>query len=1312
MRRYGALQARNDYDFGTEWRRFRYSPVNELTQDKMRKKISELLAGDRILILDGATGTMIQRLGLDEEDFHSGPLSDIPGELRGNNECLNLTRPDLIRDIHRAYIRAGADIIESNTFSANRISQEEYGCAEFAFRMAFEGAAIAREAADEAMSSGDRTVLVAGSIGPTSRSLSLSPDMNDPAFRPVSFDEMALAYSEQMRGLMLGGADLLLIETCFDALNVKTALYALSGLLEDPGIRSDAGIRERLSDDGHFPVIISVSVSDRSGRTLTGQTIEAFYASVRHYPLSAFGLNCSLGAEEIHPLLKEVAGFAECAVSCYPNAGLPDGMGGYAETPHEMAAAVRKMAEDGLLNIAGGCCGTTPEYISAIAEAVRDCPARKRPENGAVRPLTVSGLEAVRIDLKNNNFTNIGERTNVAGSRKFARLIAAGQTGEALQIAAEQIENGASVIDINMDDAMLDSTAEMTRFVRSLSNDPAVAKAALMIDSSHWETILAGLKNAQGKSIVNSISLKEGEEELVRKAREIHALGAAMVVMAFDEQGQATTFARKTEICGRAYRILTSEAGIPSEDIIFDVNVLAIGTGIEEHDLYAVDFIKAIGWIKENLPGALTSGGVSNLSFSFRGNNPVREAMHSAFLYHAIQAGLDMAIVNPGMLQIYDEIEPDLLRRVEDVIFNTDSGATERLIEKAQEIAEEAARSKAAAQQAGSTAGLPCGTAAGPDGPHPAGAANGTEADGSTGQHAANRIISALVKGKSTTLAADLQECLDEGTKPVDIIEGPLMDGMKKVGELFGSGKMFLPQVVKSAKIMKEAVDFLQPHMEAQPDENAPGRPKIVIATVKGDVHDIGKNITAIVLGCNGFDVIDLGVMVDRETIIGTALREKADIIAASGLITPSLHQMEELCRAMAERGMDTPLFIGGATTSALHTAVKLAPLYDHVFYGADASASAVMAKRYMMDRDSFEAEEHARQAKLRELHRNGRRADSKAESAADGGAAAEIAGLSSAIFPPENYLRHEIFVKNARGFIKETIEDAGKTCEMDIRSVLPHFDWRMFYAIWGIRYGHAEPDAPEMADLRREAEEILARMTETGSCRIAMSVRWFEACAEDCDIHLAGGRETETPSSMEVTFPMLRQEKPTVLKDGRKAMLSLCDFVPPAGYGFTSPAGIFAISISSRRDHGRGCGCPECRAAGGYEDMLERSVMNTLAEAASAWLDEQIIATLEAAGPDRYKVIKPAAGYSSCPDHTLKRDVLRLLPDSDKLGITLTESCGMIPDASICGMIFIHKDAVYPEIRSISRSQYDSYTSRRGMSTEEARRFLSHLLD
>ena len=1273
----------------------------------MRKKISELLAEGRILILDGATGTMIQRLELDEEDFHSGPLSDIPGELRGNNECLNLTRPDLIRDIHRAYIRAGADIIESNTFSANRISQEEYGCAEFAFRMAFEGAAIAREAADEAMSSGDRTVLVAGSIGPTSRSLSLSPDMNDPAFRPVSFDEMALAYSEQMRGLMLGGADLLLIETCFDALNVKAALYALSGLLEDPEIRSDAGIRERLSDDGHFPVIISVSVSDRSGRTLTGQTIEAFYASVRHYPLAAFGLNCSLGAEEIHPLLKEVAGFAECAVSCYPNAGLPDGMGGYAETPQEMAAAVRKMAEDALLNIVGGCCGTTPEYISAIVEAVRDCPARKRPAQAASRPLTVSGLEVVRIDLRNSNFTNIGERTNVAGSRKFARLIATGQTGEALQIAAEQIENGASVIDINMDDAMLDSTAEMTRFVRSLSNDPAVAKAALMIDSSHWETILAGLKNAQGKSIVNSISLKEGEEELIRKAREIHALGAAMVVMAFDEQGQATTFARKTEICGRAYRILTSEAGIPPEDIIFDVNVLAIGTGIEEHALYAVDFIKAVGWIKENLPGALTSGGVSNLSFSFRGNNPVREAMHSAFLYHAIQAGLDMAIVNPGMLQIYDEIEPDLLRRVEDVIFNTDPGATERLIEKAQEIAEETARRKAAAQQhSGGTAGMAAGTTM------TAGASCGEQETRHDGQSAAGRIISALVKGKSTTLAADLQECIDEGTKPVDIIEGPLMDGMKKVGELFGSGKMFLPQVVKSAKIMKEAVDFLQPYMEAQPAGKSSGRPKIVIATVKGDVHDIGKNITAIVLGCNGFDVIDLGVMVDRETIIGTALREKADIIAASGLITPSLHQMEELCRAMAERGMDTPLFIGGATTSALHTAVKLAPLYDHVFHGADASASAVMAKRYMMDRDSFEAEEHARQAKLRELHRNGRRADSEAEPAADGGAAAEIAGLSSAIFPPENYLRHEIFVRNARGFMKETIEDTGKTCEIDIRSVLPHFDWRMFYAIWGIRYGQAEPDAPEMADLRREAEEILARMTETGSCRIAMSVRWFEACAEDSGIRLAGDRETETPSSMEVTFPMLRQEKPTVLKDGRKAMLSLSDFVPPAGYGFTSPAGIFAISVSSRRDHGRGCGCPECRAAGDYDDMMERSIMNTLAEAASTWLDGQILATLEAADAGKYKVIKPAAGYSSCPDHTLKRDILSLLPDSESLGITLTESCGMIPDASICGMIFIHRNAVYPEIRSISRSQYDSYASRRGMSPEEAGRFLGHILD
>lgn len=1315
------------------------------------RKISETIAGGEILILDGAMGTMIQRYGLQEQDFHSGIFSGCPKELKGNNECLNLTRPEIIRAIHEEYINAGADIIETNTFSANRISQEEYGCAEYAFDMAYAGARIAREAADKAAviaegkatksCSGHRKIYVAGSIGPTSKSLSLSPDMNDPAFRAVSFDEMAEAYGEQIRGLLLGGVDIILLETCFDALNVKAALYALEKLMKTPEISENARIREKLSDDGHFPVIVSVSVSDRSGRTLTGQTLEAFYTSVRHYPLTAFGLNCSLGAEEIYPLLKEVSNFGECAVSCYPNAGLPDGMGGYAETPAEMAAAIRKMAADGLVNIIGGCCGTTPDYIREIAGAVKGLCARK---NGCGRSgnesggLAVSGLETVHIDLKKYNFTNIGERTNVAGSRKFARLISSGNYAEAMQVAADQIENGASVIDINMDDAMLDSTKEMTMFTRHISNDPAVAKAALMIDSSHWETILAGLKNAQGKSIVNSISLKEGEDTFLEKAREIHALGAAMVVMAFDEKGQATDFGRKTEICGRAYRLLTEKAGIPPEDIIFDVNVLAVGTGIEEHADYAVDFIRAVGWIKENLPGALTSGGISNLSFSFRGNNPVREAMHSAFLYHAIKAGLDMAIVNPGMLQIYDEIEPSLLKCVEDVILNTDAGATERLIEKAQEIAEE----KAAAGTPGKTGPDAGGSAKGNDGNAAAGDCSGPD----MGKTAEERLMDALVKGRAASLEEDLRSCLEKYGRPVDIIEGPLMDGMKKVGELFGSGKMFLPQVVKSAKIMRQAVDFLQPYMDGQENisdgnmagkgikehkvETAPDspaghktakeavpKPKIVIATVKGDVHDIGKNITAIVLGCNGFDIIDLGVMVDKETIIGTAISEKADIIAASGLITPSLYQMEELCRAMAEKGMDTPLFIGGATTSPLHTAVKLAPLYGHVFYGADASASAVMAKRYMMDREAFEKEEHEKQQKIRELYLKG-----MGNAARDGNGATGTTDVSDttgkeghdteSLFPPESYLRSADCMAAGpdadRKKCRLTDIPAG---EISIAEVLPYFDWKMFYAIWGVKYGQMSPDAPEMADLRKEAEEIIGRMKSDGSCRIMLAAKWFEAFSAGDDIHLSDNR-----AKQEMIFPMLRQEKPITLKGGTRACLSLADIVPPAGYGFTSPAGIFAISVSRTASHRSGCGCPECKAGSGYDDMMERSVMNTLAEAASAWLDGEIGKMIEnaedAAGNGKgFKVIKPAAGYSSCPDHTLKRDILRLLPDSASLGITLTESCGMLPDASICGMIFIHREAMYPEIRSIGRQQYDSYISRRGMSPEEARRFLGHLL-
>ena len=1228
---------------------------------------------DRILILDGAMGTMIQRYGLTEADYRGEVFGSISKELKGNNECLNLTRPEIIREIHREYIKAGADIIESNTFSANRISQAEYGCGDYAAQMAYEGAGIARSAADEAASEG-RKVWVAGSIGPTSKSLSLSPDVSDPAFRAYSFDQMCQAYREQAEALIRGGADLILIETCFDALNVKAALYAISTIQMDrlmvPQAPSKLGLTPARVWES-VPVIVSVSVGDRSGRTLTGQTLEAFYTSVKHYPLLAFGLNCSLGAAEMAPLLEEAAGWCECLVSCYPNAGLPNEMGGYDQTPAQMAEAVVGLAQKGLVDIVGGCCGTTPEHIAAIAKAVSGLPPHKlSTEKGDFtdRSLTVSGLEAVRVDLRKNNFTNVGERTNVAGSRKFARLIAAGEYDQALQIAAKQIEDGATIIDINMDDAMLDSTREMERFVRCISNDPAVAKAALMIDSSHWETILAGLKNAQGKCIVNSISLKEGPEAFVAKAREIRELGAAMVVMAFDEQGQATTYDRKIEICERAYRLLTQEAGVPPEDIIFDVNILSIGTGIEEHARYAVDFIEAVRWIKANLPGALTSGGVSNLSFAFRGNNAVREAMHSAFLYHAIKAGLDMAIVNPSMLQVYDEIEPQLLQCVEDVIFDRDPQATERLIDKASEML---ARKEAGA---GST----------------------SEVKVETIRPVGERLRDAVLKGRSETLTEDIPEAMKIYGEAVSVIEGPLMEGMESVGRMFGEGKMFLPQVVKAAKVMRDAVDLLQPFMQVGATESVMTGKKdvVVIATVKGDVHDIGKNILGIVLTCNGFEVHDLGVMVDKETILSEAERLGADIIGVSGLITPSLYQMEELCREMASRGMTTPLFIGGATTSALHTAVKLAPLYDHVFYGPDASASAVLAKRCMMDREVFEKEEHLKQEKIREMYMKNEKAVEQ-NICATGDIHAETATNSLSVEKGSNEAR-----LGYETYLTDCPEDIPAQ-EIPAEEVLPYFDWKMFYAIWGVKYGSAVPEAAELMQLRRDAEEEL----RFGDYRIMLAARFMEGCSDG-----------EIIVSEDAELPMLRQE-------GFKK-LSLSDFVIPEKSGRKSPFGVFAISVNKRsKAHVEGCSCPACNSR--YEDMIGRTVRQTIAEAASKWLSDRIAKELNAEG---IKIVKPAAGYSSCPDHTLKIDILKLLgetPDYHEhghherscnhhrkgLGITLTESCAMTPEASICGMIFMHPEACYPEIRYISQEQYEKYRNRRRMDAETARRFLGHLL-
>ena len=1176
---------------------------------------------ERVLRLDGATGTQIQRYSLTEEDFRRGAFEDAPTLLKGNNECLNLTRPDIIAAVHEAYIAAGADIIETNTFSANRISQKEYGLEARAREMALAGARIARACADRAMrmpgqaghngAGAARKVWVAGSMGPTSTSLTLAPDIARPAERPYSFDEMAESYREQAEALIEGGVDLLLIETAFDALNVKAALYAVQQVR-----------------DG-FPVIVSVSVGDRSGRTLTGQTLEAFYTAVRHYPLTAFGVNCSLGADGLLPLVRDIAAFSDVPVICYPNAGLPNELGGYDQTPEQMAAQMTRL--DGLVNIAGGCCGTTPEHIAALPEL---SPA---PSKEPSSQLTVSGLDAYLIDTEKRNFTLIGERTNVAGSRKFARLIAEGNYDAALEVAAGQIEGGASIIDINMDDGMLDGPRCMETFVRTLENDPAVAKAALMIDSSHWDCILAGLKNAQGKCIVNSISLAGGEAAFLEKAAEIHRLGAAMVVMAFDEEGQATSYEKKIAVAERAYRLLTG-IGIPAEDIILDVNVLSIGTGIPEHDRYGIDFIEAVRWIKENLPGVHTSGGISNLSFAFRGNNPVRSAMHAVFLYHAIRAGLDMAIVNPGMVLPYDDIEPHLRTAVEDLILCRVPDALERLTAVIPGGSEESDSFVGLRPPQNDKKGL-CPPPNDKNGTCPPqndkGPVISSEAEGGVEKS----LRQMLINGRAEHLQEAVRAALERLGSAVAVIEGPLMAGMEEVGKRFGEGKMFLPQVVKSAKVMKDAVAILEPYM--QESEQATQKPVVIHATVKGDVHDIGKNIAGIVLRCNGFEVVDLGVMVDKETILEAAEKHHAALIGVSGLITPSLFQMEELCREMHARGLDTPLFIGGATTSALHTAVKLAPLYEHVFYAPDASAGAVLAKKCLRDREAFEASQHAEQARIRALHQGRKSVPAPAEAG----------------FAPESYLR--------------TVPEDIPLTEIPLEALVPLFDWPMFRLVWGVR---------ESAELTAEGQAVLRRMVREGAVTVRIAARFFAARREGDLIDLGP-----------VKLPMLRQEE----APGR----SLADFVPPEG---TGPFGLFAVSVHGHA-HPEGCDCDTCHPD--YDSLMERAVRVTLAEAASTWLDRRLEAWLPAGA----RIAKPAAGYASCPDHSLKRDILGLLPED--IGITLTESCAMKPEASICGFIVLHPEAGYPEIRHIGPGQYDRYAAARGFTPDEARTFLSHLL-
>lgn len=1165
---------------------------------------------ERILILDGAMGTLIQSLALDGSMFHRGPFADWPVSLVGNNDVLCLTAPEVITDIHRRYIAAGADIITTNTFSANRISQREYHCESQAREMAMEGARIARKVADGCK---ERKIWVAGSMGPTSKSLSLASDMNEPAERAIDFDEMAAAYGEQAEALVQGGADVLLLETCFDALNTKAALYAIQLL------------NERLGRV--LPVMVSATINDRSGRTLTGQTLEAFYVSIAHYPILSFGLNCSFGVVDLRPFVERLAAMIPAYISLHPNAGLPNEMGEYEELPEFTAAHLRQLAEAGLLNIAGGCCGTDDHHVRAISEALKGLPPRLLPE--ADHRMWVSGLEPLLIDRQTQNFINVGERTNVAGSRKFARLIAAKSYDEAMQVARQQIEGGAAVIDINMDDAMLDSRTEMRAFTRYLANDPAVARSVLMIDSSDWPTVLEGLKNAQGRCIVNSISLKNGEQDFLDKARELWRLGAAVVVMAFDETGQATTYERKIAIAQRAYDLLTG-IGFRPQDIIFDVNILSVATGISEHARYGIDFIRAVAWIKRHLPYAKTSGGVSNLSFAFRGNNKVREAMHSVFLFHAIRAGLDMAIVNPSMLQVYDEIEPSLLKAVEDVILNTDDGATERLIALADAL-------KQAQEQT-------------------AGDSREQQVESWRSKSVDERLAYALSKGVSDHLAEDIPEALQVyDNRPVEVIEQPLMRAMEHIGQLFGEGKMFLPQVVKSAKVMKEAVALLQPYIEA--DAAGQGRRSLILtATASGDVHDIGKNIVGIVLGCNNFDVHDLGVMVPNETILAETLRLHPSLVGISGLITPSLKEMENLCRLFQREGLKTPIVVGGATTSAVHTAVKLAPLYDGcVIYGGDASQTSVLAKKLQIDPEGTVRQIKAEQQQIREAYQ-----EHHAELASYAEANAQAPQLSMADdgYPTLAELTARI-----------------PPVDVPIAHVSEFVDWRMLLLFWGFKGETLQQLLvnPEAEKTLYEGRAWLDKAVAESNVRLQLLVRFEQTLRHGNDLMLGDGQ----------VLPMLRSQSQT------GHYLSLADFFDEQR---PRPLGLFTIVAQ-----------PVNAPADDAERLMGHAVCARLAEACAEWLQQHLYGSR--------RVLRAAFGYASCPDHSLKRIVFDRLQAEQQLGITLTDHYSIQPSTAVCGMFIAHAEARYFPVGRIDSVQLEDYCQRRGITLEEGERLLSKYL-
>ncbi len=1215
-------------------------------------KTLEQLLEERILILDGAMGTMIQRYKLGEADYRGERFADWPTDLKGNNDLLSLTQPQIISDIHKAYLEAGADIIETNTFNSTNVSLADYQQEDLVHELNYEGARLARAACD-AFSTEERPRFVAGVLGPTSRTCSLSPDVNDPGFRNITFDELRDTYYEATRALIEGGADIILIETIFDTLNAKAATFAVETCFEDMGKT--------------LPVMISGTITDASGRTLSGQTAEAFFNSLRHVKPISIGFNCALGAKQLRQYIAELAGTADCYVNAHPNAGLPNEFGEYDESPEEMASELEEWARSGFLNIIGGCCGTTPAHIEAIAGAVSKYPPRKKVEPDFV--LRLSGLEPLNI-RDDSLFVNVGERTNVTGSARFKRLILEEKYDEALDVAREQVENGAQIIDINMDEGMLDGEQAMVTFLNLIASEPDIARVPIMVDSSKWNIIEAGLKRIQGKGVVNSISMKEGEEAFLQQARLCRKYGAAVIVMAFDEVGQADTRERKVEICTRAYRLLTGQVGFPPEDIIFDPNIFAVATGIPEHNNYGVDFIEATREIKQTLPHAKVSGGVSNVSFSFRGNNPVREAIHAVFLYHAIKAGMDMGIVNAGQLAIYDDLPEELRERVEDVVLNRRDDATERLLEIADKYRGDGASTEKKEDLEWRSWPV------------------------------VKRLEHALVKGIDAFVEEDTEECRQQYERPIQVIEGPLMDGMNVVGDLFGEGKMFLPQVVKSARVMKKAVAYLLPYIEAEKKVDDRAKGKILMATVKGDVHDIGKNIVGVVLQCNNFEVVDLGVMVPAQTILEAAREHNVDIIGLSGLITPSLDEMAHLAKEMEREGFDLPLMIGGATTSRVHTAVKIEPGYHGpTVYVKDASRAVGVAQNLVSEehRDSYVAEIKAEYDKVRAMHAGKQRKTDWLT--------LKHARANKTPIDWDNYTPP---VPNTPGIT--VIED------FPLEELRDYIDWTPFFKTWELAGSYPKILDDEVVgsharELFADAGKMLQQLIDEKWLRARAVFGLFPANqVGDDDIEVY---TDDTRQQVLTTLHQLRQQNQ---KPPGRPNQCLADFIAPKDTGLKDYIGAFAVTA--------GIGIDEHVARfeaehDDYHSIMLKALADRLAEAFAERLHEMVrkdywgYASDEALDnqaliKERYQGIRPAPGYPACPEHTEKALLWKLIDPVTNAGITLTEHFAMLPTAAVSGWYFSHPESKYFGLGKINRDQVEDYARRKGMSIEEAERWLA----